>query len=280
MRHIESCNAQVGPAFLAYPPNDGLRAVIERETAGTPEYDFTGTDDIRHCMWVVNDLRSILEITLFFEKMPHLYIADGHHRSAAAARVAAKRKAENPDHKEEEEYNSFLAVCFSSDELTVLDYNRVIKDLNGLTPHGLIEALHKDFIVHDKGTEIYRPASLHEFSLYLHEHWYSLTPREGLVDESDPIRRLDVSISSELILDKIFGIRDLRDSKRIDFVGGIRGLADLKRRVDKGEAACALALYPTTMQQIFDVADSGNIMPPKATWFEPKLRSGIVIHEL
>ncbi len=281
MRHIESCSAQVGPAFLAYLPNDGIRAVIERiTTSEKAEYDFVSSDDIRHRMWLVGDPRSILEITLFFEKMPHLYIADGHHRSAAASRVAAERKANNPRHTGDEEYNSFLAVCFSADELTILDYNRVIKDLNGLTPHQVVERLHESFIVHDKGQDMYCPSHIHEFAMYIHGHWYALTPKEGTFDENDPIKRLDVSISSELILDKIFGIRDLRDSKRIDFVGGIRGLLDLKRRVDNGEAACALALYPTTMQQIIDVADSGNIMPPKATWFEPKLRSGIVIHEI
>ncbi len=212
--------------------------------------------------------------------MPSLYIADGHHRSAAAALVGAEKAKQNPHHTGREEYNYFMAVCFQASQLTILDYNRVVKDLNGLSSEEFLKALSANFTVEDKGTDIYRPKHLHEFSLYLDHHWYSLTAKAGTYDDSDPIGVLDVDISSRLILDKILGIKDLRSDKRIDFVGGLRGLEELKRRVDSGEMRMALALYPVTMQQIMDIADSGKIMPPKATWFEPKLRSGLVIHKL
>ena len=212
--------------------------------------------------------------------MPNLYIADGHHRSAAAALVGAEKAKQNPNHRGDEEYNYFMAVCFPASQLTILDYNRVIKDLNGLTSEEFLKALEKNFVVEKKGAEEYRAKELHEFSLYLDGEWYSLKAKPGTYDENDPIDVLDVSISSKLILDEILGIKDLRRDKRIDFVGGLRGLGELKRRVDSGEMKTALALYPVTMKQIMDIADSGNIMPPKATWFEPKLRSGLVIHKL
>ncbi|MBQ2535499.1 MAG: DUF1015 domain-containing protein, partial [Bacteroidaceae bacterium] len=224
-----------------------------------------------------NDIKTITER---FAKMPNLYIADGHHRSAAAALVGAEKAKQNPNHRGDEEYNYFMAVCFPASQLTILDYNRVIKDLNGLTPAEFIQALEKNFTVEKKGSAEYRAQELHEFSLYLEGEWYSLKAKPGTYDENDPIGVLDVSISSKLILDEILGIKDLRRDKRIDFVGGLRGLGELKRRVDSGEMKTALALYPVTMQQIMDIADSGNIMPPKATWFEPKLRSGLVIHKL
>ena len=219
-------------------------------------------------------------VTTEFARMPALYIADGHHRSAAAALVGAEKQRLNPNHTGKEEYNYFMAVCFQASQLTILDYNRVVKDLNGLTSEEFLAALQVNFIVEDKGTELYKPRELHEFSLYLDGRWYSLKAKEGTYDNSDPIGVLDVDISSRLILDEILGIKDLRSDKRIDFVGGLRGLGELKRRVDSGEMRMALALYPVTMQQIMDIADSGKIMPPKATWFEPKLRSGLVIHAL
>jgi uncharacterized protein (DUF1015 family) len=228
----------------------------------------------------VTDDADIATITEEFSKMPSLYIADGHHRSAAAALVGAEKQQQNPNHRGDEEYNYFMAVCFQASQLTILDYNRVVKDLNGLTSEQFLNALKKNFEVEDKGTDIYKPARLHEFSLYLDSHWYALRAKEGTYDNSDPIGVLDVDISSRLILDEILNIGDLRSSNRIDFVGGLRGLGELKRRVDNGEMRAALALYPVSMQQIMDIADSGKIMPPKATWFEPKLRSGLVIHKL
>lgn len=228
----------------------------------------------------MTDDADIATITEEFSKMPSLYIADGHHRSAAAALVGAEKQQQNPNHRGDEEYNYFMAVCFQASQLTILDYNRVVKDLNGLTSEQFLNALKKNFEVEDKGTDIYKPARLHEFSLYLDSHWYALRAKEGTYDNSDPIGVLDVDISSRLILDEILNIGDLRSSNRIDFVGGLRGLGELKRRVDNGEMRAALALYPVSMQQIMDIADSGKIMPPKATWFEPKLRSGLVIHKL
>lgn len=212
--------------------------------------------------------------------MPNLYIADGHHRSAAAALVGAEKRKQNPNHKGDEEYNYFMAVCFQASQLTILDYNRVVKDLNGMTSQEFLKALEEDFVVENKGAEDYKPQHLHEFSLYLDHEWYSLTARKGKYNPNDPIGILDVDISSRLILDKLMGIKDLRSDKRIDFVGGLRGLEELRRRVDNGEMRWALALYPVTMKQIMDIADSGKIMPPKATWFEPKLRSGLVVHKL
>ena len=281
MKHVRVNNANIEPVFFAYPDNAVLDALIGKYKVTEPEYDFIAPiDGFRHQLWIVSDDNDIKTVTDEFEKMPYLYIADGHHRSAAAALVGAEKAKQNPDHTGTEEYNYFMAVCFQASQLTILDYNRVVKDLNGMSSEEFLHALATNFIVEDKGTEIYKPAKLHEFSLYLDSHWYSLTAKDGTYDNNDPIGVLDVDISSRLILDDILGIKDLRSDKRIDFVGGLRGLSELKRRVDSGEMRMALALYPVSMQQIMDIADSGKIMPPKATWFEPKLRSGLIIHKL
>lgn len=281
MKHVRINNANIEPVFFAYPHRDDLDAIIAKTIAREPEYDFVADlDGFGHTFWVIDEPETIQEITRIFSEIPYLYIADGHHRSAAAALVGNEKKLQNPNHTGNEEYNYFLAVCFPDNQLTVIDYNRVVKDLNGLTDEQFLSALEKDFIVEKKGTDIYKPQHLHNFSLYLAGEWYSLTAREGRYNDADPIGVLDVTVSSDLILDKILGIKDLRTDKRIDFVGGIRGLGELKRRVDSGEMRVALALYPVSMQQIIDIADSGNIMPPKTTWFEPKLRSGLIIHEL
>lgn len=280
MKHVRVNNANVEPVFFAFPDNDRLEEVIKTVTAGEPEYDFTAPDGFGHHFWVIRDQALIDTITEEFDKIPALYIADGHHRTAAAALVGHEKAVNNPDHKGHEEYNYFLAVCFPASHLKIIDYNRVVKDLNGLTPEEFLAALDKNFIVEKMGAGEYRPAALHNFALYLEGEWYSLTAREGTYDDSDPIGVLDVTISSDLILRDILGIHDLRSDKRIDFVGGIRGLSELKRRVDSGEMAMALALYPVTMTQLMNIADTGNIMPPKTTWFEPKLRSGLVIHKL
>ena len=281
MKHVRVCDANIEPVFFAYPDNAALDQLIMRYAATAPEYDFIAPiDGFRHQFWIIENAEDINLITAEFEKMPALYIADGHHRSAAAALVGAEKAKQNPNHKGDEEYNYFMAVCFQASQLTILDYNRVVTDLNGLTEQEFLTRLEKDFVVEDKGTDIYRPNALHNFSLYLNKHWYSLTAKEGTFDNSDPIGVLDVDISSRLIFDSILGIKDFRTDKRIDFVGGLRGLEELKRRVDSGEMQMALALYPVSMQQIMDIANTGNIMPPKATWFEPKLRSGLVIHKL
>lgn len=280
MRHVKVNNANIEPVFLAFPDNAALQQIIDKVSAGAPEYDFTSDDGFGHHFWVVNDPADEAVITAEFAAMPHLYIADGHHRSAAAARVGLEKAAADASHTGDEEYNFFMAVAFPASHLRIIDYNRVVRDLNGLTPAEFLKALEKDFIVEDKGMEIYRPAALHNFSLYLDGRWYSLTAREGRYNDADPIGVLDVTISSDLILRDILGITDLRTDRRIDFVGGIRGLGELKARVDSGEMAVALALYPVSMKQLMDIADSGNIMPPKTTWFEPKLRSGLVIHSL
>ena len=281
MKHVRVNNANIEPVFFAYPDNDVLDRVISRYAETKPEYDFIAPiDGFRHQFWIISDHDDMNVITREFAKMPYLYIADGHHRSAAAALVGAEKQQQNPGHKGDEEYNYFMAVCFQASQLTILDYNRVVKDLNGLTAAEFVQALRKNFTVDDMGTDIYKPQQLHEFSLYLDEHWYRLRALPGSFDDSDPIGVLDVDISSRLILDEILNITDLRSSKRIDFVGGLRGLEELKRRVDSGEMRFALALYPVSMKQIMDIADSGNIMPPKATWFEPKLRAGLVIHKL
>ena len=269
MKHVRVNDANIEPVFFAYPDNQVLNDLIMRYAATAPEYDFIAPiDGFGHKLWVVSNDEDIKVITEEFGKMPSLYIADGHHRSAAAALVGAEKAKQNPNHKGDEEYNYFMAVCFQASQLTILDYNRVVKDLNGLSSEEFIEALKKNFDVVDKGTEIYKPAKLHEFSLYLDQHWYQLTAKEGTYDNNDPIGVLDVDISSRLILDEVLNIGDLR------------GLGELKRRVDSGEMRAALALYPVSMQQIMDIADSGKIMPPKATWFEPKLRSGLIIHKL
>ena len=281
MKHVRVCNANIEPVFFAYPDNDTLQSIITKYAAQEPEYDFIAPiDGFRHQFWVISNAGDIATITAEFAKMPSLYIADGHHRSAAAALVGAEKAKQNPNHTGKEEYNYFMAVCFQASQLTILDYNRVVKDLNGLSSEQFLDALAKNFAVADMGEAIYKPARLHEFSLYLDKHWYKLTANDGTYDNTDPIGVLDVDISSRLILDDILNIKDLRSDKRIDFVGGLRGLEELKRRVDNGEMRAALALYPVTMKQIMDIADSGKIMPPKATWFEPKLRSGLVIHKL
>lgn len=280
MIHVRINNANIEPVFLAFHDNALLEQIIKDVTAGTPEYDFIAPDGFGHHFWVIRDPKLIATITEEFAKMPEMYIADGHHRSAAAARVGHEKALENPAHTGTEEYNYFLAVAFPAGHLNIIDYNRLVTDLNGMSPAEFLEKLETGFIVEDKGTEIYHPVSLHNFSLYLEGRWYSLTAREGTYDDNDPIGVLDVTISSNLILHDLLGIEDLRTSKRIDFVGGIRGLEELKRRVDSGEMAAALALYPVSMKQLMDIADSGNIMPPKTTWFEPKLRSGLVIHSL
>ena len=281
MKHVRVNNANIEPVFFAYPENAQLDALVARYTAKPPVYDFIAPGDgFGHQFWVIDDDADIAAITKAFASMPALYIADGHHRSAAAALVGAEKAKQNPNHKGDGEYNYFMAVCFPADQLTIIDYNRVVKDLNELTPEAFLKALEKHFVVEEKGTEIYKPVALHNFSLYLAGKWYSLTAKEGTYDDHDPIGVLDVTISSNLILDEILGIKDLRSDKRIDFVGGIRGLGELKKRVDSGEMAMALALYPVSMKQLMDIADSGNIMPPKTTWFEPKLRSGLVIHKL
>ena len=281
MKHVRVNNANIEPVFFAYPDNDILDALIMRYSATEPEYDFIAPiDGFRHQFWVISDSADIKIITDEFAKMPSLYIADGHHRSAAAALVGAEKQQQNPNHNGTEEYNYFMAVCFQASQLTILDYNRVVKDINGMSTEELLKALEKNFVVTCKGTDIYKPEKLHEFSMYIDENWYSLVAKEGTYDNNDPIGVLDVDISSRLILDELLDIKDLRSSKRIDFVGGLRGLGELKRRVDSGEMRMAFALYPVSMQQIMDIADSGNIMPPKATWFEPKLRSGLVIHKL
>ncbi|MDE5659756.1 MAG: DUF1015 domain-containing protein [Muribaculaceae bacterium] len=280
MKHVRINNANIEPVFLAFHDNDVLEQIIRDVTAGEPEYDFVAPDGFGHHFWVVRDGKQIETITKEFEKMPAMYIADGHHRSAAAALVGHEKALQNPNHTGTEEYNYFLAVAFPASHLCIIDYNRLMRDLNGMTAAEFLNKLEANFVVEDKGEEIYHPTGLHNFSLYLEGHWYALTARTGTYDDSDPIGILDVTISSNLILRDMLGIEDLRTSKRVDFVGGIRGLGELKRRVDSGEMVAALALYPVSMKQLMDIADTGNIMPPKTTWFEPKLRSGLIVHSL
>lgn len=280
MKHIRNTKANIEPVFLAFHDNQELEEIIKRVSEKEAEYDFVSADGIRHELWVISDSETVKEVTDAFASMQALYIADGHHRTAAAALVGDEMARNNPNHKGDEEYNYFLAVCFPESHLKIIDYNRLVKDLNGLTVEQFIEAIGKNFDVTPMGKEIYRPSGLHDFALYVGGNWYSLVAHADTYDDSDPIRCLDVTISSKYILDEILGITDLRRDKRIDFVGGIRGLGELKARVDSGEMAMALALYPVSMHQLLAIADSGNIMPPKTTWFEPKLRSGLVIHKL
>lgn len=281
MKHVRVNNANIEPVFFAYPDNKALDDIVSKYTVRTPEYDFVAQhDEFGHTLWIIDEEKDIALITEEFSTIPALYIADGHHRSAAAALVGAEKARNNPDHKGDEEYNYFMAVCFPASQLSIIDYNRVVKDLNGMTNEEFLQQLSADFIVEEKGKEIYKPTALHNFSLYLNGEWYSLTARQGTYDDNDPIGVLDVTVSSNLILDKLLGIKDLRSDKRVDFVGGIRGLGELKRRVDNGEMKAALALYPVTMEQLINISDTGNIMPPKTTWFEPKLRSGLIIHKL
>ena len=280
MIHVRINNANIEPVFFAYPENKDLDTIVSTTVKNIPEYDFVAGDGFGHRFWLIEDDATIKQITEIFADIPYLYIADGHHRTAAAALVGAEKAKQNPNHTGKEEYNYFLAVCFPDNQLKIMDYNRVVKDLNGLSPAEFLKALETDFIIEDKGTDIYHPACLHNFSLYLEGHWYSLTAKQGTYNDNDPIGVLDVTISSDLILDKLLEMKDLRTDKRVDFVGGLRGLEELKRRVDSGEMKAALALYPVSMKQLIDIADTGNIMPPKTTWFEPKLRSGLVIHKL
>ena len=280
MVHVRIQNANIEPVFFSYPDNAEIDSIVRSVTAGEPEYDFTAGDGFGHRFWIIGDDATIERITEIFRDIPAFYVADGHHRTAAAARVGAEKRTENPSHTGNEEYNFFLAVAFPESQLTIIDYNRVVKDLNGLTGEEFLQALSEDFTICDRGTGIFKPGHLHQFSMYLGGKWYSLEARPGRYDDSDPIGVLDVTILSSLVLDKILGIKDLRTDKRIDFVGGIRGLGELARRVDSGEMAVAFALYPVSMKQLVDIADSGNIMPPKTTWFEPKLRSGLAIHKL
>ena len=290
MKHVRVLNANMEPVFFAYPHRDDLDAIVAEVTKGQPEYDFVAAPEgFRHTFWVINDKATIDKITKIFAEIPAMYIADGHHRSAAAAGVGAERQHAAISRQHSEEFNFFMAVCFPENQLNIIDYNRVVKDLNGLTEKEFLDKLQEDFEVEayplplPEGKGDYtalKPKGLHNFSLYLGGKWYSLTAKEGRYNDNDPIGVLDVTISSNLILDKILGIKDLRSDKRIDFVGGIRGLGELEQRVDSGEWKMALALHPVTMKQIIDIADSGNIMPPKTTWFEPKLRSGLVVHEL
>lgn len=278
MIHVRNQKANIEPVFFAYPDNAEIDAIVADTISQPAEYDFTAVDSFGHKLWVIDNPDTCQRITEIFATIPALYVADGHHRTAAAARVGAECKAANPNHTGQEEYCYFLAVTFPESQLRIIDYNRVVKDLNGLTSSKFLEALNSDFVVEKKGGEIYTPNTLHNFSMYLDGEWYSLTAKEGTYDDNDPIGVLDVTVLSNLVLDKILGIKDLRTSKRIDFVGGIRGLGELSRRVDNGEMKVAFALYPVSMRQLIDIADTGNIMPPKTTWFEPKLRSGVVIH--
>lgn len=281
MKHVRTLDANMEPVFFAYKDDAVLSALIKKYAETTPVYDFIAPiDGFRHQLWVISDTTDMATITDEFKKMDALYIADGHHRSAAAAKVGLEKAHQNPHHTGKEEYNYFMAVCFPASELTVLDYNRVVTDLNGMTADQFLKALEKNFDVTCMGEDEYKPSKLHEFSLYLDGKWYKLEAHPNTYDDSDPIGVLDVSVSSKYIFDELLGITDFRSDKRIDFVGGLRGLKELKRRVDSGEMKMALALYPVTMSQIMNIADSGKIMPPKATWFEPKLRSGLIVHKL
>ncbi len=279
MVHVQIQSANIEPVFFAYPQHQGMDNIVSEVTRQKSEYDFIADDGFRHQLWIISDDKIITQITSIFENMPALYVADGHHRTAAAARVAEERKKNNPNHKGDEEYCYFLSVIFPDHQLKIMDYNRVIKDLNGLTTDKFLSAVSEFFIVESKGKAIYSPKQLHNFSMYIDGNWYSMTAKQGTYNDNDPIEVLDVTILSNLVLDKILGIKDLRTDKRIDFVGGLRGLEELSHRVDSGEMKVAFALYPVSMQQLIDIADTGNIMPPKTTWFEPKLRSGLVIHE-
>ncbi|NDW17934.1 DUF1015 domain-containing protein [Dysgonomonas sp. 216] len=280
MKHVRINDANIEPVFFAYPDNETIDNLIKRITSGVAEYNFVSTDGIGHLFWLVDRDNDIKTITESFASIPYLYIADGHHRSAAAALVGAEKAKQNPDHRGDEEYNFFMAVCFPANQLNIIDYNRVVKDLNGLSTDEFLKKLEMNFLIEEKGSEIIAPIGLHNFSIYIDGQCYSLTAKDNTYDDNDPIEVLDVTISSKYILDELLDIKDLRSDKRIDFIGGIRGLGELKKRVDSGEMKLAIALYPVTMKQLMDIADTDNIMPPKTTWFEPKLRSGLVIHKL
>ncbi len=281
MIHVRIQNANVEPVFFAYPDNNEINTIVKNiVTSKAAEYDFIAEDGFGHQFWIVDNKETIKKITSIFESIPALYVADGHHRTAAAALVGQEKQRKNANHTGEEEYNYFLAVVFPESHLKIIDYNRLVKDLNGMEPEAFIERLKEDFTIENKGAEIYKPDSLHNFGMYINGQWYSLTAKPGTYDNNDPIGVLDVTVLSNLVFDKLLDIKDLRTSKRVDFVGGIRGLGELSKRVDSGEMAAAFALYAVSMQQLIDIADTGNIMPPKTTWFEPKLRSGLAIHEL
>ena len=281
MIHVRIQNANIEPVFFAYKDNAAIDAVVARTVRGAPVNDFIDENGFGHRFWVIDNRADVDLVTeLFTTQVEAFYVADGHHRTAAAARVGEEKRAANPRHTGDEEYNYFMAVCFPDSQLKILDYNRVVRDLAGMTPVQLISRLGEDFDVMCCGGKPYAPQELHEFSMYLDGRWYSLKARPGTYDDHDPIGVLDVTVLSSLVLDKLLGIKDLRTDKRIDFVGGIRGLGELERRVDSGEMAVAFALYPVSMQQLINIADTGNIMPPKTTWFEPKLRSGLAIHLL
>lgn len=278
--HVRVSGMNYEPVFFSYPAVKEIDNIIAEVVKKQPEYDFTAEDGVGHHFWVIRDQNKIDRLIELFDKIPSTYVADGHHRTAAAALVGNERKEQNHDHTGNEEYNYFLAVHFPDDQLSIIDYNRVVKDLNGLNKDEFLKKLKKGFVVKNQGKDIYKPSKLHEFSMYLEGEWYSMEALEGTYDDNDPIGVLDVTILTNQVLDPLLDIQDLRRSKRIDFVGGIRGLGELKKRVDSGEMKVAFALYPVSMQQLIDIADSGNIMPPKTTWFEPKLRSGLVVHAL
>ncbi len=280
MIHVRIQNANVEPVFFAYPDNDEINRIVSEVVKNQPEYDYIAEDGFGHTFWIIDNDSTIKRITEIFATIPAFYVADGHHRTAAAALVGEEKRKSNPNHTGEEEYNYFLAVVFPESHLKIIDYNRVVKDLNGMSSADFITKLNEDFVVEKMGTDIYKPAALHNFSMYIDGTWYSLTAKPGTYDEKDPVGVLDVTVMSNLVFDKLLDIKDLRTSKRIDFIGGIRGLGELKKRVDSGEMAAAFALYPVSMRQLIDIADTGNIMPPKTTWFEPKLRSGLAIHKL
>ena len=281
MKHVRITNANMEPVFFTYPAVKELDNIVAAIVANqSPVYDFVAEDGFGHHFWLVDDEQTIIKIVDLFAKIPATYVADGHHRTAAAALVGKEKRLNNPHHTGDEEYNFFLAVHFPDNQLRIIDYNRVVKDLNGLSPGEFLERISEDFDIQKSGTQIFKPDQLHTFSMYLEGEWYKLITKAGRNNDNDPIGVLDVTILSNLILDKILGIKDLRTDKRVDFIGGIRGLAELKARVDSGEMKVAFALYPVSMRQLIDIADSGNIMPPKTTWFEPKLRSGLVVHKL
>ena len=280
MKHVRVNNANIEPVFYSYPESDEINKIVDRVIEQEAEYDFVSEDGVGHHFWLIDSKADIDKITEVFATFPAMYIADGHHRSAAAALVGAEKAKQNPNHTGSEEYNYFMAVCFPDNQLTIIDYNRVVKDLNGLTPEELLKKLEKNFEIQPTASDIVRPKALHNFSIYVDGKGYNLTAKPGTYNDNDPIEQLDVTITSNLILDEILGIKDLRTDTRIDFVGGIRGLGELKKRVDSGEMAFAMALYPVSMKQLMTIADTGNIMPPKTTWFEPKLGSGLVIHKL
>ncbi len=280
MNHVRVANINAGPVFFAYKDNDNIDKIVADVVAKAPEYDFTSEDDVRHQMWVIKDADIVAEIErIFKDEVEYIYVADGHHRTAAAALVGAERKAANPNHTGDEEYNFFLSVNFPASQLTIIDYNRVVKDLNGASEEEFMTKIKESFDVEKCEGEC-KPSKLHEFAMYLGGSWYKLTAKEGTYDESDPVGVLDVTILTKQVLEPHLNIMDLRRSDRIDFVGGIRGLGELSKRVDSGEMKVAFALYPVSMNQLMDIADNNMIMPPKVTWFEPKLRSGMIVHSL